>query len=282
MTIGVVGLGLIGGSIAKAIKHGTNYTVLGYDIAEPVVRKAKLLDVIDDVLTDEQLGKCDMLIVATYPEITVDYINKKAHLINKSTIVMDCGGTKTFVCNELFAVAKKFGFVFIGAHPMAGIEFSGFDNAQRKLFNDASIVLVPCPNADMALLQKVKKFWGMIGFTNFEITTAERHDRLIAYTSQLAHVVSSAYIKSPCATEHQGFSAGSYRDMTRVARLNEHMWTELFLENKDNLVKEIEIFMENLSLYYDAIKSGDENRIKELLKAGRERKELADSGDVRL
>lgn len=282
MTIGVIGLGLIGGSVAKAIKHGTSHTVLGYDVLEPVVRKAKLLDAIDDILTDESIAICDMIIVATYPQICVDYVKSKVHLIQKNAIVMDCCGTKSLVCNELFPLAKEHGFTFIGAHPMAGIEYSGFDNAQRKLFNDASIILVPYPNTDMEILHSVKKFWTQLGFSHFEITTAQRHDQIIAYTSQLAHVVSSAFIKSNTALEHFGFSAGSYKDMTRVARLNENMWTELFMQNKENLCAELDNIIKNISAYNDALKNSDAETLKALLKEGRERKELADKEDIRL
>lgn len=281
MTIGVIGLGLIGGSIAKAIKHGTPHTVLGYDIVEQVVRKAKLLDAIDDVLKDEQIPQCQMLIVATYPESCVEYIRQKARLISPKTIVMDCCGTKSFVCAELFPLAKKHGFTFVGTHPMAGIEYSGFDNAQRKLFNAASIILVPIPNTDIEILQQVKKFWMQLGFTNFEITTPERHDKIIAYTSQLAHIVSSAFIKSPTALEHDGFSAGSYKDMTRVARLNETMWTELFLQNSAQLSAELDTLIAHLNEYSTALKTNDAASLKRLLKEGRERKELADKGEER-
>jgi prephenate dehydrogenase len=194
---------------------------------------------------------------------------------------MDCCGTKSAVCRELFPLAEKTGFTFIGAHPMAGLEYSGFDNAQRKLFNNASIILVPPQNTSLELLQKIKQFWRNLGFSDFEITTPERHDRIIAYTSQLAHVVSSAYIKSPTAVEHTGFSAGSYKDMTRVARLNENMWTELFLENSENLGKELDIVINNLTQYRTAIKNKDATVLKELLKQGRLCKEKADKGEER-
>ena len=165
---------------------------------------------------------------------------------------------------------------------MAGLEYSGFDNAQRKLFNNASIILVPPQNTDLELLHSIKQFWSNLGFTNFEITTPEKHDRIIAYTSQLAHVVSSAFIKSPTAKEHAGFSAGSYKDMTRVARLNETMWTELFLDNSENLEKEVDTVIENLIKYRDALKARDETTLKELLKEGRICKENADKGEDRL
>ncbi len=282
MIIGVVGLGLIGGSIAKAIKHSTPHTVLGRDISEPVLRKAILLNAIDGQLTDEKLSNCDIVIIATYPGICIDFVKQYASKFKKNSFVMDCCGTKKAVCEALFPVAKEYGFTFIGAHPMAGLEYSGFDNAQRKLFNNASIILVPPKNTDLELLQVIKQFWSSLGFSNFEITTQEKHDRIIAYTSQLAHVVSSAYIKSPTAKEHAGFSAGSYKDMTRVARLNETMWTELFLENSENLSKELDTVINNLTQYRDSLKAKDAETLKNLLKEGRICKENADKGEDRL
>ncbi len=281
MNIGVVGLGLIGGSIAKAIKHDTPHTVIGYDIDLSVVAKAKLLEAIDVELNDERLAICDMLIVALYPKDIVKYVSDKAKIIKKGCLVTDTGGIKGYICERLFPLASEYGFEFIGAHPMAGVESSGFDNAQRAMFSNASIIVTPPKGTSIETLHALKKFWGSLGFTNFEVTTPLEHDRRIAFTSQLAHVVSSAYIKSPQALNQQGFSAGSYKDMTRVARLNETMWTELFLENAQNLSDELASLIDNLKQYKQAIDDADSQRLKELLKAGRERKELADKGSMK-
>ena len=281
MNIGVIGLGLIGGSIAKAIKHNTSDTVLGYDIDKSAIYKAKLLEAIDLELTDERLEICDVIIVALYPRDTVEYIKENYGKFKKDVIIMDCCGVKSYVCDELMDFSKEKGFLFVGAHPMAGIERSGFDNSNHTMFQNASIVIVPPKDVKIETLEFLKKFWGALGFTNFEVTTAKHHDEMIAYTSQLAHIVSSAYIKSPTALEHFGFSAGSYKDMTRVARLNEKMWTELFLENKEALVNEIEIMIKNLSEYRDSIKEENYEKIFELLKDGKERKLLADRKELK-
>ena len=280
MNIGIVGLGLIGGSVAKAIKHDTSHTVLGFDIDRNVVNKAKLLDVIDVELTDERIGLCDMIIVALYPADIVRWVTDNEPRFKRECIVTDCGGVKGYICERLFPLAAEKGFTFIGAHPMAGLERSGFDNAQGRIFRNASIVMTAPRGTDLELLHFLKKFWGALGFTNFEYTTPEEHDRRIAFTSQLAHVVSSAYIKSPSALLQHGFSAGSYKDMTRVARLNERMWSELFLENGAFLSDEIGALIEGLQEYRDAIDAGDAARLTELLRLGRERKEQADREDT--
>ena len=276
MLIGVVGLGLIGGSLAKAIKYNTENTVLGYDIDLNVLLKAKLLGAVDGELTEDKIPECDMIITGLYPQSTKDFINANAAKFKKGAIVVDTCGVKGYVCEDMWKTAKENGFVFIGAHPMAGLHYSGFEHSQVTLFNNASIVLVPSKDVNINDLEKVKKLFLSIGFTDIQLTTPEKHDKLIAFTSQLAHVVSNAYVKSPTAKEHKGFSAGSYKDLTRVAKLNETMWTELFLENDEYLIKEIDGIIENLQQYSAALKARDEKTLRQLLKDGRECKERID------
>ncbi|MBR0542785.1 MAG: prephenate dehydrogenase [Clostridia bacterium] len=276
MLIGVVGLGLIGGSLAKAIKYNTENTVLGYDIDLNVLLKAKLLGAVDGELTEDKIPECDMIITGLYPQSTKDFINANAAKFKKGAIVVDTCGVKGYVCEDMWKTAKENGFVFIGAHPMAGLHYSGFEHSQVTLFNNASMVLVPSKDVNINDLEKVKKLFLSIGFTDIQLTTPEKHDKLIAFTSQLAHVVSNAYVKSPTAKEHKGFSAGSYKDLTRVAKLNETMWTELFLENDEYLIREIDGIIENLQQYSAALKARDEKALRQLLKDGRECKERID------
>ena len=273
MIIGIVGLGLIGGSIAKAIKENTEYTVFGFDIAPTVVCKAKLIGAIDGELTGEKLKDCDMVIIALYLEATVAYITENAGLFKKGGIVVDCCGVKRDVCGAVEQIAEDNGFTFVGGHPMAGIEFSGFEYSKKNLFEKASMIITPYPGTHIEVIEKLKKLFLGIGFNNFQITTPDEHDKMIAFTSQLAHVVSSAYVKSPAALNHKGFSAGSYKDMTRVAKLNENMWTELFLSNRDNLASEIDSLVERLKEYSEALKTGDNAGMTAMLREGRELKQ---------
>lgn len=276
MKIGIVGLGLIGGSMAKALKYNTEHTVLGWNRTEEVVLKAKLLGAIDGELTDEEIADCDMLICALYPKLTVDFVLKYAPVLKKGAVVLDTCGVKRVICNTLWAATKEHGFVFYGAHPMAGLHFSGFSYSDVQMFQDASMILVPPEDADPDTLGMLKALFFSIGFTNIQISTPEEHDRIIAYTSQLAHVVSNAYVKSPEAQVHNGFSAGSYKDLTRVAKLNAGMWTELFLDNPDNLINELEGLTEHLQAYIDALKAQDAETLYNLLKEGSDRKEQID------
>lgn len=276
MKIGIVGLGLIGGSLAKALKFHTDHTVLGWNRTAEVVLKAKLLGAIDGELTDAQIADCDMLICALYPQLTVDFVLKYAPTLKKGAIVLDACGVKRVICKPLTAAAKMHGFVFYGGHPMAGLHKSGFSYTNVDMFKNASMILVPPDDADIAQLAMLKDLFLSIGFTNIQMTTAEEHDRIIAYTSQLAHIVSNAYVKSPEAQVHSGFSAGSYKDLTRVAELNADMWTELFLENDDNLLREVEGIIANLQAYADALRNRDAETLHALLKAGSDRKQQID------
>ena len=266
MHIALVGLGLIGGSLAKCIKKHTPHTVLGTDICEQVVYQAKLLEAIDGELTPERLGICNMVIVAAWPEAAVEYVKTHSDFFMPGALVMDVCGVKSEVCRPLWKLAEEKGFTFVGGHPMAGIEYSGFAHASSTLFDNASMILTPPPNVEITMLSELKQFWRDLGFGKVVITTPEEHDEVIAYTSQLPHVLSSAFIKSPAAQLHLGFSAGSFKDMSRVAKLNEEMWTELFLANRQPLLSELDLFMANLSVYRTALEA-------------REQKEAADRKD---
>jgi len=279
MTVGIVGLGLIGGSLARAIRANTAHTVLGADLSRPVIYRAKLMEIIHDELTEDRVGECDVIILALYPKDTVEWVKTHALVIKKDAVVVDCAGVKTAVCEECWAAAEGKEFTFIGGHPMEGMAKLGFENSRRDMFVNASMIFVPGKDVTIETLKKLKDIFDAIGFTHYEIATPDRHDRIIALTSQLAHVVSSAYVKSETAEEYLGFSAGSFRDMTRVAFLNEKMWAELFLLNREHLSVEIEGLVERLNDYNEAIKNGDEERLTALLREGREAKTSLDRKD---
>lgn len=276
MKIGIIGLGLIGGSMAKAIRLNTDHYVLGMDIDAKVVTKAKIIEAINEELTEQNIGECDMIILALYPNETVEVVKKYAHLIKKGAYVIDCGGVKEKVCDNIPEIAMKNEFIFVGGHPMAGIEKIGFQYSNAEIFAEASMILTPDDHVKIEDLANIKIFFLSIGFGKITVKTAKDHDRIIAYTSQLAHVLSNAYVKSETAKEHKGLSAGSFKDLTRVAYLNETMWTELFLENKTNLISEISGLIENLSAYKIALENNDAEELNTLLKSGRELKEALD------
>lgn len=274
MQIGIVGLGLIGGSLAKAAKERTTHTVLGFDRDKAVLQAALQSGAIDGVLEPNRLKDCRIVLVALYPQAAIDYILAHRADFSSHTIVTDCCGVKEVVCVPCEAAAKEAGFIFLGGHPMAGIERSGFAFSKGDLFHGASMVLTPPAGTDPAAVEEVSALCMQLGFGGIRLSTPKEHDRMIALTSQLAHVLSSAYVKSPAALSHAGFSAGSFKDMTRVARLNEDMWTELFFDNKPALLEEIEGLIDRLEAYAQALCQDDRKAMRDLLREGRERKEI--------
>lgn len=275
MNIGIIGLGLIGGSLAKSIKARTSHTVFGVDIDKETLMFARICGAMDNTLTEENLPSCDMILLALTPQAAIQWTTEHASQIPKEAILIDMCGVKRAVCKEIGALADKFGFTYIGGHPMAGKERGGFVNATPDLFEGSSMILIPPKNTAIDLLERSKNLFTDIGFASITFTTPEEHDRIIAYTSQLAHITSGAYIKSPTAQKHRGFSAGSFKDMTRVALLDEKMWTELFFANCDHLTDELELLIENLNDYLNALKSNDKEALCKLLKDGKEKKALA-------
>ena len=275
MTVGIVGLGLIGGSFAKAY-HAAGERVLAQDIDRDVLSFAVISSAVDEELTDETMAECDLILLAVCPTAAVEWLRKNAPKIASHTIVIDCCGTKRTVCAACFPIAAQYGITYLGGHPMAGTQFSGFKYAKADLYHGAPMVLVPPRFDDIELLGRVKDLLTPAGFGSYSVTTAEQHDEMIAFTSQLAHVASNAYIKSPTAKKHKGFSAGSYKDMTRVAWLAPRMWAELFLENRDFLLKEIDCYIEHLSQYKAAMEQNDEEELIRLLDEGKKRKEEVD------
>ena len=275
MTVGICGLGLIGGSMAKAYKEA-GHTVLAYDIDKATLGYAALDGIIDGELNSDTIKKCDLIFIALYPAQAIKYLNEIASLISHDAVVIDLCGTKLTICECGFALAEEYGFTFVGGHPMAGKQFSGIKHSKASLFKGAPMVLVPPVYDDIAFLDRIKSLLAPAGFGKLSVTTAEKHDMMIAFTSQLAHIVSNAYIKSPTAQEHKGFSAGSYKDLTRVAWLNENMWTELFIENKESLLFELDYIIKSLNEYKTAIENEDADTLKSLLRDGRLAKERVD------
>ena len=289
MTVGILGLGLIGGSFARAFR-AAGAEVLAYDTG-PDVLAAAMVETVAGELDDASVGRCDLIVLAAYPAACVSWLRDHAELLGSCSdvaagtgpVVIDTAGVKGPVCGEAFALAAEHGFAFVGAHPMAGAENSGFAFARPDLFRGAPMVLTPPPSDDIArllLLDRVNTLLAPAGFGSMSVTDPAEHDRVIAFTSQLAHVVSNAYVKSPTARSHHGFSAGSYRDLTRVAHLNAPMWAELMMDDAENLSREIGLLVDALRAYRDALDAGDRDRLRMLLAEGdRIKRSLDDERD---
>lgn len=275
MNVGILGLGLIGGSLARAYALD-GHTVYATQRNQSMLSFAMLAGAVHGRLDETTIPKCDLILLAIYPEGSARWLEQNAHLISADALVIDCCGIKREICKRCFPLAKQYGFTFVGGHPMAGSQFSGFKYSRATLFKGQPMVLVPPVFDDMQLLDRVKTALKPCQFGMFSVTTAEEHDRMIAFTSQMPHILSNAFIKSPTALHHKGFSAGSYRDLTRVAWLNAPMWAELFLENKDHVLFELDYYINSLKAYQEAISQDDIERLTALLEDGKKRKEEVD------
>ena len=272
MNIGIVGLGLIGGSMAKSIKKRTGHSVYGVDLDSETMNLARMCGAIDGVLTGERLPQCHIVLLAIRPAAAVAWAEENARFMDHGAILVDLCGVKRVVVAQLAPIARQYGFTYVGGHPMAGRERGGFSSSLEDLYVGASMILTPDGETAPEKLETIKTFFLDLGFAGLTFSDPEEHDRIIAFTSQLAHIVSSAYVKSPEAQRRRGFSAGSFQDMTRVARLDEDMWTELFLDDADYLTGELDELIGHLTEYAQALKNRDSERLRALLKDGREKK----------
>ena len=275
MIIGVLGLGLIGGSMARAYAKA-GHTVLAQEKDSSMLEFAQLTGAVHGQLDETNIASCDLILLAIFSAGSAAWLETHGARISKDTLVIDCCGIKEEVCRRCFPVAQANGFTFVGGHPMAGSHNSGFKYSRSNLFQGAPMVLVPPRYDDPELLERVKIALAPCRFGSFSVTTAEAHDKMIAFTSQMPHIVSNAYIKSPTAMDHKGFSAGSYKDLTRVAWLNSRMWAELFMENRDFILSELAFYMHSLQEYRQAIEREDLPALTALLEEGKLRKEAVD------
>ncbi len=275
MIVGVLGLGLIGGSFAK-VYHAAGHTVYACETDRSILDFAVMDGVVAAELTEENISECDLVLLVVPPAGIIDFVRRMAPHIGPHPLVLDCCGVKREVCSACFPLAEEYGFTFVGGHPMAGTQYAGYRYSKANMFHNAPMVIVPPVYDDILLLDRVKELLAPAGFARVSVTTAEDHDEMICFTSQMIHILSNAYIKSPTARGHKGFSAGSYKDLTRVAWLNPAMWAELFIENGDYLNQEIETMIAHLEEYRDAIADKDKERLERLLAEGAQRKKEID------
>ncbi len=276
-TVLIAGLGLIGGSMAKAIKKHTDCRVVGWNRTESVARQALADGAIDSIATEEDFSTCDLLIPVLYPEATMRFLKEKIPKMKKDAMIVDLVGVKARLAAEIGPYAKKYGVRYTGGHPMAGLARAGYERSFADLYVGASMILVPTVSTGPGDVQELSAFFRNVGFGMIKVCTGEVHDRMIAHTSQLAHIVSSSYVRSPVSALYSGFAGGSYKDMTRVASLNEKVWKELFLWNRDALLPEIDDLIRAMTEVRDAIEAGDGDRLESLLRVGREAKERIDA-----
>lgn len=268
MNIAIVGLGIIGGSLAKAFSKYTDHHIIGINRTQATLERALADGAVHEIGSPESLGKADIVYMCTYPEHIVEFIEENADKFSKSCVITDVCGIKSEICGRLTEICRAHGLTFCGSHPMAGKEKFSYEAADPELFKGASYIIVPCGSGEEAVKLLADRAME-IGFGSIRVADPAEHDRMIAFTSQLPHVLACSYVKSPCCPKHKGFSAGSYRDVSRVASINENLWTDLFLDNKDPLCAEIDILVDNLKMFRRLIAEGDENELRNQLRSAR-------------
>lgn len=271
MRIAIIGLGLIGGSLARAFRHYTDHIVIGCDIDPATVSAA-----LDEGAIHEgcdEVPAADLYVLAMAPGTAVNYLERQAALFSPGAIVTDVCGVKSAVTRRFEAVCAANGLCFVGGHPMAGREVSGFQNSVADLFVNRSYIITATDTTDPTAVALLRELVLSIGISHVTVTTPENHDRMIAFTSQLPHVLAGAYMKSPTSREHNGYSAGSYHDVSRVSSVDEHLWSELFLENRTYLAAELKGLIANLEQYLTAVEAGDRDELFRLIRESRLLKE---------
>lgn len=269
MNIAIAGLGLIGGSFCKALSNRTDHNIWGFDINSDVTKKALSEKSISRILSPQDFREADILLICLHPEISIKFLNENLSFFKEGTIVADVCGVKTRIVNEMSLMCRSHNLRYVGTHPMAGREFGGYDHSVENLYDNRSFIITPVDDTDTDALETVKSLAVSAGFGKIVTASPAEHDKTIAYTSQLAHIVSSAYVKSPSIENEAGFTAGSFQDMTRIATVNEHMWTDLFMQNREPLLAELDTLINNLGKYKEALKNSDANTMTELLREGR-------------
>lgn len=270
LTVGIVGLGMIGASLAKAIKEYTACTVLGTDLQQQVCQTALEEGAVDALLED--YSRCDLLIVALFPQAAVEVIQQRVAQLRQGAVVMDICGVKRAVTDQVAQLCKAHKVEFIGGHPMAGKAAWGYGAATPRMFQGASMILTPI-FTDAWAVELVRSLCAAIGFGRVVFTDPDSHDKMIGYTSQLAHILSSAYIKNPLCMNYKGYTGGSFQDLTRVAKLNPAMWSQLFLLNRRHLLEDLDILLARLTEYREALENQDGPRLERLLAEGTRMKE---------
>lgn len=269
MKIIIVGLGLIGGSIAKSLKQNTPHQVLGMDTDQDVLLDACSCGAIDGKAALEDLKTAGLVYLCVYPEAALAFAKEQGPLLPEGCVLTDACGVKAAVCAGMERLAGTGRYAYVAGHPMAGKERSGFGASDPSIFIGASYIIADTGAPDWAVA-RVEELARATGFGRIVHTTPQRHDQMIAFTSQAPHALACAYVMSPRCPEHQGFSAGSYRDVSRVASINDALWSRLFLDNREALVEELDQLQRNIGAIRDAVAGEDEEALRRLLKAAAE------------
>lgn len=273
----IVGLGLIGGSYAKALKR-LGYHVCAIDNNEDTIKYALENDIIDDGTSTENkriLSDADCVILGLYPSIIVEWIAENQSFFKSGIKITDVTGVKSSVVYEIQKILRS-DTEFIAAHPMAGREVYGVANSDDKMFRDANFIVVPTENNSDEAIEWCKNLGRVLGFNRISILSPEEHDEMIAFVSQLTHCIAVSLMNCNDDENLKDYTGDSFRDLTRIARINENMWTELFFMNKEPLIHEMNSFIDVITKMRDIIVAEDSESLKEMMRISTKRRSRFD------
>ena len=269
----IVGLGLLGGCYAMALKKKGFYVTaitkeqadIDYALAE------KLIDNGSTEVSEALIKEADIIVFALYPHTFVEWIKNYGNLIAEGTVITDVTGVKGCIVYEIQSLLKP-GVEFISAHPMAGREVSGVKNADDSIFKDANYIVVPTDKNTFGAIETCKELGQILGFARISVLNPEKHDEMIAFLSQLTHCIAVSLM---CANDNPGlvlYTGDSFRDLTRIARINDEMWSELFLSNRDALLKEMAKYKRTFDKLYECVKNNDKEEMRSMMRISTERR----------
>lgn len=278
MNICIIGLGLVGGTYALVLRENPKINkITAIDIDQEAINKALELGIIDNGGTDSKdfLPEADLVIISLYPKLILDFIKDNLDNFKKGAIITDAAGVKKSIMDEVNKIPLEADFIF--GHPMAGREKIGLQYADKNIFKNANYILTPNEKNKSENIATLKEIIYSMGFKNVSEITADAHDEIISFTSQLTHAIAVALVNSDnMKFDTNRFVGDSYRDLTRIAKINSKLWSELFLENKENLIHKIDAFQEKMEYIKNALLNDDADALEKEFQESTKRRELID------
>ncbi len=273
----IIGLGLIGGSYAKALRK------LGFRISAITLNQSDIDYAIENGIIDEgftepseeNLGEAELIIFALYPKIFMEWIEKYQHLLKNGALLTDVTGVKSSVVYKIQEMLRP-DVEFIAAHPMAGKEVYGVRNSDPKIFHGANYIVTPTEKNTEAAIQDCLELGRLMGFNHVSVLSPEKHDEMIGFVSQLTHCIAVSLMNCYDGEKLQDYTGDSFRDLTRIARINDEMWSELFLLNKDTLLEQMDKFLAEFGRLRETLETGDRETMREMMKISTARRALFD------
>ena len=269
----IVGLGLLGGSYARALKK-QGYAVNAITLDQKSIDYALENGIIDKGTTQidgEMIAQADIVVFALYPHVFVQWIRENGHLLREGTIITDVTGVKSGLVEEIQAMLKP-GVEFIAAHPMAGREVSGVENSDDGIFRGANYIVVPTEKNTFRAIELCQELGKTLGFADISVLPPKRHDEMIGFLSQLTHCIAVALMCANDAANLERYTGDSFRDLTRIANINDEMWSELFLANREVLLDVMDSYRANFDRLYNCIKNEDKEEMRSMMRLSTERR----------